>query len=85
MTQCWRSGSKIVYSFQLGIQRLEDIVEKRSIDMTSQELQESYRALMGNSNSVASPFSPPVMVEGVFKRVSILEDTPIHYAFSTST
>ena len=60
-------------------------MEKRTIDMTSQELQESYCALMGNSNSVASIFSTPGMVEGVFKRVSILEDTPIHYAFGTST
>ena len=60
-------------------------METRTIDMTSQELQESYLALMGKSNAVAPPYSPPGMVEGVFKRVSILEDTPIHYAFSTST
>ncbi len=60
-------------------------MEIRAIDMTSQELQDSYHALMGSAFSAASSASAPVMVDGIFKRVSILEDTPIHYAFSTST
>lgn len=60
-------------------------MNKRAIDMTSQELQQSYRALMGNNHTVTSPTSIPRMVDGVFKRVSILEDTPIHYALNTST